>query len=193
MKTEKTITYFSAPGKENTKDCVECAIRRAKELNIRDIIVASCSGSTAQLFFEAATRENLHLIVVTHAVGFEEPGKWEFNPKTARLLKDGGATIVTGTHALSGIERAISRRLGGASRTEAIAEALRRTIAVGMKVAVECTLIAADAGAISIDKEVIAVGGTEEGADTVAVILPAHTANYFGLQVREIVAMPRER
>jgi len=193
MKTEKTITYFSAPGKENTWDCIECAIKRAKELNISDIIVASCSGSTAKLFFEATARENLHLIVVTHVVGFEKPGKWEFDPETAQHLKDGGASIVTGTHALSGMERAISRHLGGTSRTEAIAEALRRTIAVGLKVAVECTLIAADAGAIPIDKEVIAVGGTEEGADTVAVILPAHTANYFGLQVREIVAMPRNR
>ena len=193
MKTEKTITYFSAPGKENTRDCVDCAIRRAKELNIKDIIVASCSGATAKLFFDAANQENLHLIVVTHAVGFEKPGEWEFNPEIAQELKDGGAAIVTGTHALSGMERAISRRLGGASRTEAIAEALRRTIAVGLKVAVECTLIAADAGAIPLDKEVIAVGGTEEGADTVAVILPAHTANYFGLQVRELVAMPRDR
>lgn len=193
MKTEKITTYFSTPGKENTQDCIECAIKRAKELQIKDIIVASCSGWTARLFFEATKRENLHLIVVTHAVGFEKPGKWEFDIDTAQQLEKGGATIVTGTHALSGMERAISRHLGGASRTEAIAEALRRTLAVGLKVAVECTLISADAGAIPIENEVIAVGGTEEGADTVAVILPAHTANYFGLQVREIVAMPRER
>ncbi len=46
-----------------------------------------------------------------------------------------------------------------------------------MKVAVECMLIAADVGAISIDKEVIAVGGTEKDVDTVAVIRPTHTAD----------------
>ena len=68
---------------------------------------------------------------------------------------------MTGTHALSGLERALSRspKVGGGSRTEAIAEALRRTVAVGLKVAVECVLIAADQGAIGVDKEVIAVGG----------------------------------
>ena len=54
-------------------------------------------------------------------------------------------------------------------------------------------MIAADQGAIDLKKEVIAVGGTGSGADTVCVILPAHTANFFDLQVREIVAMPRDR
>jgi hypothetical protein len=66
-------------------------------------------------------------------------------------------------------------------------------VAVGLKVAVECVLMAADAGAIDIHGEVIAVGGTAGGADTVCVIRPAHTANFFDLQVREIVAMPRVR
>ena len=54
-------------------------------------------------------------------------------------------------------------------------------------------MMAADTGAIGINEEVIAVGGTYTGADTVCVIRPAHTANFFDLQVREIVAMPRVR
>ena len=135
----------------------------------------------------------LHLVVVTHAVGFEGPGIWEFDLELAEELTKEGVSIVTGTHALSGMERAISRRLGGASRTEAIAEAFRRTVGIGMKVAVECVLIAADQGAIPVDREVVAVGGTAEGADTVLVILPSHTASFFDLQVREFVAMPRNR
>ncbi|MDO5846379.1 MAG: pyruvate kinase alpha/beta domain-containing protein [Methanocorpusculum sp.] len=193
MKTEKTITYFSAPGKENTQDCAEAAVSRAKELGISDIIVASCGGYTARIFYEAVRKAGLHLIVVTHAVGFSAPGVWEFDAALAEELKAGGVTIITGTHALSGMERAVSRRLGGASRTEAIAEAFRRTVAVGMKVAVECVLIAADQGAVPVDTEVIAVGGTEEGADTVVVVRPAHTASFFDLQIREFVAMPRNR
>ena len=193
MKTEKTITYFSAPGKENTKDCAEIAVLRAKELGLNDIVVASSSGYTAEIFFEAVKREGLHLIVVTHACGFTKPGVQDFNQETAERLMREGVTFVSGTHALSGMERAISRRLGGASRTEAIAEAFRRTVAVGFKVAVECVLIAADAGVIPVDTEVVAVGGTAEGADTVVVIRPSHTATFFDLQVREFAAMPRER
>jgi hypothetical protein len=103
--------------------------------------------------------------------------------------------IVTGTHVLSGLERSFSRspKVGGGSRTEAVAEALRRIVAVGLKVAVECVLIATDQGVVGVEEEVIAVGGTYSGADTVCVIRPANTASFFDLQVREIVAMPRVR
>lgn len=187
--------YFDAPGAENTRDAARFAVERARELGVKKIVVASSSGRTALAFRDAMAGSDLELIVVTHAVGFSKPGEWEFSPEAAETLRAGGAKIVTGTHALSGLERAISRssRLGGSSRTEAIAEALRRTIAIGLKVAVECVLIAADQGAVGIDEEVVAVGGTATGADTVCVIRPAHTATFFDLQVREIVAMPRNR
>ncbi|MDD3112539.1 MAG: pyruvate kinase alpha/beta domain-containing protein, partial [Methanofollis liminatans] len=187
--------YFDTPGEANTADAARFAVERAREAGIGTVVVASTSGCTALSFLEAIAGTGLRLVVVTHVVGFSTPGVREFEEKAAERLQAAGATIVTGTHALSGLERAISRspRLGGASRTEAIAEALRRTVAVGLKVAVECVLIAADQGAIRVDEEVVAVGGTMSGADTVCVIRPAHTATFFDLQVREIVAMPRNR
>lgn len=192
---KKSVYYFDKPGEANTADAARIAIERAKELKIETIVVASTSGQTARVFSDAMEGSNLSLIVVTHVVGFVKPGEWEFDATLAEHLRKRGVAIVTGTHALSGLERAISRsaKIGGGSRTEAIAEALRRTVAVGLKVAVECVLIAADQGAIGIDREVIAVGGTASGADTVCVIRPAYTANFFDLQVREIAAMPRNR
>lgn len=191
----RNIYYFDAPGAQNTRDAARFAVERARELGVQKIVVASTSGRTALAFRDAMSGKGLDLIVVTHAVGFSRPGEWEFAEDVAETLRGEGAKIVTGTHALSGLERAISRspKLGGSSRTEAIAEALRRTVAVGLKVAVECVLIAADQGAIGVDEEVIAAGGTATGADTVCVIRPAHTASFFDLQVREIVAMPRNR
>ena len=193
--TQKKIYYFEKPGEENTIDAARFAIERAKELRIKTIVVASTSGKTAQIFFDMMTGSGLELVVVTHVVGFIKPGEWEFSEEIADRLQKQGVRIVTTTHALSGLERALSRsqKVGGGSRTEAIAEALRRTIAVGLKVAVECVLMAADLGEININEEVIAVGGTAKGADTVCVIRPAHTASFFDLQVREIVAMPRNR
>jgi len=193
--TAKTCYYFDIPGPANTKDAARFAVERAKELKIKKIVVASSSGETARVFFDAAKGSGISLVVVTHVMGFSKPGVWEFDERTAEELRKKGVVIVTGTHALSGLERAISRspKLGGSSRTEAIAEALRRVVAVGLKVAVECVLIAADQGAVRIDEEVIAVGGTATGADTVCVIRPAYTASFFDLQVREIVAMPRNR
>jgi hypothetical protein len=193
--SQKKIYYFEKPGEANTPDAARFAIERAKELGIRTIVVASTSGKTAQIFFEAMNGSGLELVVVTHVIGFTKPGEWEFFQEIADRLQKQGVRIVTGTHALSGLERALSRspKVGGGSRTEAIAEALRRVVAVGLKVAVECVLIAADQGAIGIHEEVVAVGGTASGADTVCVIRPAHTGSFFDLQVREIVAMPRVR
>jgi hypothetical protein len=191
----RNIYYFDAPGAVNTSDAARFAVERARELGIKKIVVASTSGRTALAFRDAMEGTDLELVVVTHVVGFSKPGEWEFEEEAAAILRAEGAKIITGTHALSGLERAVTRssKLGGSSRTEAIAEALRRVVAVGLKVAVECVLIAADQGAIGIDEEVVAVGGTASGADTVCVIRPAHTATFFDLQVREIVAMPRNR
>jgi len=191
----KTSYYFEKPGPGNTPDAARFAVERAQELGLSTIVVASSSGKTAQVFFDAMTGTNLRLVVVTHVMGFSKPGEWEFPAALAEDLRAKGVVIVTGTHALSGLERALSRspKVSGGSRTEAIAEAFRRVIAVGLKVAVECVLIAADQGAIGIDREVVAAGGTASGADTVCVIRPANTSDFFDLQVREIVAMPRVR
>ncbi len=192
---QKKIYYFEKPGEVNTRDAARFALERAKELKIRTIVVASTSGKTAEVFFDVMNGSGLELVIVTHVVGFVKPGEWEFSEEIASRLQKQGVRIVTTTHAFSGLERALSRspKIGGGSRSEAIAEALRRVIAVGLKVAVECVLMAADQGAIGIKDEVIAVGGTASGADTVCVIRPSHTSGFFDLQVREIVAMPRVR
>jgi hypothetical protein len=192
---QKKICYFEKPGESNTRDAATFAVERARDLKIKTIVVASTSGKTAQVFFDAMKGSGINLVVVTHVVGFTKPGEWEFSQEIAERLRKEGVRIVTGTHALSGVERAFSRspRVGVGSRSEAVAEALRRVVAVGLKVAVECVLIAADQGAIEVSGEVVAAGGTASGADTVCVIRPAHTGSFFDLQVREIVAMPRVR
>jgi len=193
--TIKKVYYFDAPCKKNTDDCIRFARERVKELGIQKVVVASTSDKTARKVLQGLEGTGLSLIVVTHVVGFSEPVIWEFDTDTKEALERAGARIITGTHLLSGFERSPSRspRMGGGSRTEAIAEALRRIVAVGLKVAVECVLIATDQEILSPMEEVIAIGGTMSGADTVCVIRPSHTASFFDLQMREIVAMPRNR
>ncbi len=192
---EGRVYYFEKPGPENTADAARFAVERAQALGLETVVVASSSGRTAMQFLEAVTGTGLRLVVVTHVVGFKTPGEWEFDQETARTLQKSGMRVVTGTHVLSGVERAFSAsaKVGGGSRAEAVAEALRRVVATGLKVAVECVLIAADQGAVPVDREVVACGGTGTGADTVVVVRPAHTSRFFDCQVREIVAMPRNR
>jgi hypothetical protein len=191
----KKVYYFDKPGEGNTRDAIRIGAERAQELGISTIIVPSTSGRTARVAYEELKDTPLRLVIVTHVVGFSTPGVWEFDADIAADLKKAGVTIITGTHVLSGLERAFSSspKVSGGSRSEAVAEALRRIIAVGLKVAVECTLIAADQGAVGVTEEVIALGGTASGVDTVCVIRPSHTQRFFDLQVREIVAMPRDR
>ena len=44
---EITCRYFARPGEENTKAALEAAAHRARELSIKTVLVASCSGKTA--------------------------------------------------------------------------------------------------------------------------------------------------
>jgi hypothetical protein len=93
------------------------------------------------------------------------------------------------------VERAISKRLGGASRGDVISDTLRAVFGKGFKVAIESTMMAADSGHIPVSKdtEIIAIGGSRQGADVALVLRPAHSFDFFSLQVREIIAMPRAK
>ena len=57
--------------------------------------------------------------------------------------------------------------------------------------AVEVAIMAADAGVLDMAQEVIAVAGTDEGADTALVLKPAYALKFKELEIREILAKPR--
>ena len=52
-------------------------------------------------------------------------------------------------------------------------------------------MMAADAGLVRTDEDVISVAGTNSGADTALVLTPVNTHNFFDLKVREILGKPR--
>jgi hypothetical protein len=70
-----------------------------------------------------------------------------------------------------------------------IAQVLRM-FGQGMKVVVEIVAMAADAGVIPVDKDVIAIGGSHRGADTAVVISPANAHRLFDIVVKEIITKP---
>jgi hypothetical protein len=191
----REIVYFDKAGSQNTDDTIKLALKRAKELGIKYVVVASTSGETGLKAAKAFMGTGVKVVVVGHHVGFSKPGIREMEESYIKELKETGATIVEQTHALSGVERSITRRLGGASRVESISEALRTLISVGTKVCVEISIMAADGGHVPVDgrTEIIAIGGTWNGADTACVILPAHANNFFDMQVREFIAIPRDK
>jgi hypothetical protein len=59
-----------------------------------------------------------------------------------------------------------------------------------MKVVVEISVMAADAGLVRTDEEIIAIAGTGRGADYAVVLKPVHSNDFFDLKVKEILCKP---
>jgi uncharacterized protein len=189
----KSITYFEKPGEINTLAVIEAVKTRALELDIKEVVIASTSGKAGAAMAEALQDSNIKIIVVTHQYGTTEEGKWDMESQYVSRLNDMGVEIVSQSHLFSGVEKSLSKDTGGISRIEIVADTLRKLFGKGFKVAVEVVLMAADSGALSMESEVIAVGGTANGADVACVIKPAHSNNFYGLQIREVICMPREK
>jgi len=78
--------YFDKPSRENTDETLKLAKERAEKLGIKNIVVASSSGTTGVKAVEVFKGYNL--VVVTHVTGFREPNVQWFLPKTVPSLRD---------------------------------------------------------------------------------------------------------
>jgi len=180
--------YFDKPGPQNTRRTLEIAAARANELGVRSIVVASSSGRTGVLAARIFRGKNL--VVVTHSTGFMKPDYQELKPVLRRRIESLGGKILTCQHAFGGVNRAVRKKLATYELDEVIAHALR-TFGEGAKVAIEISLMAADAGLISTQEPCIAVGGSGSGADTALFLRPANAQTFFDLRVLEVLAKPR--
>ena len=188
MSERKSIIYFSKPGEVDADEAMRAALERAKELNIRDVVVASTRGATALKAVEYFTGYNL--VVVPHVWGSKETGTQEMPEETAEKIRSMGGKIVYAAHAFSGVNKAIQGKFDTMYPAGIIAQTLR-LFGQGMKVVVEISAMAADAGLIPVNKDVIAIAGSGKGADTAVVIKPANSHNLFDSVIREIIAKPR--
>jgi len=187
MATRKSILYFSGPGEVNTDETFKAAKERADELGIRDIVVASTRGGMGLKAVEVFKGYNV--VVVTHATGLRGPGVQELSEEMGAKIRAGGGRIVTAAHAFSGVNAAIQKKFNTMYPGGIIAQTLR-LFGQGMKVVVEVAAMAADAGAIPADKDVVVIAGTGRGADTAVVIKPATSGDLFDMVVKEIIAKP---
>ncbi|HEX3015004.1 MAG TPA: pyruvate kinase alpha/beta domain-containing protein [Desulfobacteria bacterium] len=183
---EAATTYFAQPGPVNTADTVQIALRRARELNIKQIVVASNSGATVEQFVD----QGFKLVWVTHQAGFAGPGKDEVDPEIRQRLQAKGVQTLTTTHLMAGIDRALRIKAGGVYPAEIVAHTLR-IFGQGVKVGIECSVMALDAGLIPYDVPVLAVGGSGRGADTALVLRPAYSNEFFATKIIEICCKPR--
>jgi hypothetical protein len=184
---ESKTAYFKNPGSENTEEVLRIARRRAEELGIKTIVVASTNGDTAVKAMDVF--QGLRVIIVSHVTGFFEPDTQKFTGQNRKIVESKGGTILTAAHAFAGLSRAMRHKYNMYVLGEVIADTLR-IFGHGTKVACEIALMAVDSGLVHTDEEVIAIGGTDHGADTALVLRPANTHRFFDLKVKEILCKP---
>ncbi|MBI3946214.1 MAG: hypothetical protein HY321_09870 [Armatimonadetes bacterium] len=189
---ERKLILFEKPGPECTGQALRAAAERARELGIRDVVVASSTGQTALRAADAFAGQSPNLVAVTLMAGvWKQYGGPD--PEKVRQAEAKGVRFLTATHALMGnVENALMTKFGGIWPGNVIAYTLY-LFGQGMKVAVEVAVMAADAGLISSERECIALAGSDSGADAAIVLKPACSNHLFDLQVREVICMPREK
>ena len=189
---EQKITYFEKPGgEENTVKTLALAKARAEQLGIKTVIVATTEGKTAVKAVE--TFKGFKVIAVTHVEGFMVPNTQELTPENRKAIESKGGIILTAAHALGGIQRALAQAMTP-TPSPAIGDVTAMTLRMfgqGMKVACEIAAMAADAGLVRVDEEMVSIGGTGRGADTAVVLQPSYTHRFFQTKVKEIICKPR--
>lgn len=186
------VTYFEKGGPHNTNKALQVARISADQFNINDIVIASTTGTTASKALEFFNPKKYNIVIITHSYYFAGiNNRQEFSEDIMENLKEQGLKIFSATHSMAGIERSMRKALNQWSPVEILAKYLRTNFSQGVKVCMEIASMAADAGLLNdLEKDVISIGGTGSGADTVCWIKPMPTSFFDQLRVKAILAKP---
>ena len=184
---ESRIVYYEQAGQENTEETLRVVKQRAEELGIKSVIIASTGGAAAVKAAEALG--GLRIIAVSHSAGWSKPNTQEFSEENRKLFESKGGTVYTGTHLFAGVSRAMKTQLNTMVIGDIVASVLR-IFGEGMKVCCEIATMAADAGLVRTDEDIIAIGGTGHGSDTAVLLTPVTSQNFFSMKVKEILCKP---
>ena len=166
-----------------TQETIKKAVDYAKENNIKNIVVATTTGGNLTYLED---EKDLHIVGVTNVY---DQGRNQMLEETRKHFEEAGMDIVTAGHALSGAERCFSTYFGGYGPIEIVANTLRM-FSQGVKVCVEVSTMALDAGKIPYQEKIVAIAGSGRGADTVVLLTPSYTRSILDTKVHKIIEMP---
>jgi len=181
---------FDKSGKQNTITTLNLAKKNADILGIKDIIVASTDGYSAEEAAKIFHSDHYNLIIITHNFGFRKGIDQEFNEELRQKLQEKGIKIFSGTHVYSGIGPALQKEWGYMDFSGVFAKSIRKILSDGVKVCHEIALMAADSGLVKLGSDVISVGGTGRGADTVCWITAASSRDFLNARIKAILVKP---
>ena len=180
--------YFDGKGKQYTEETLKLAKKRAEELGIKNIVIASYTGYAGVLASEMF--KDYNLVVSAGMMGFTEPNVHRMTDENKAMIDANGGKVFYHLHSFGGLGRAVKNKFGAIQVDEIIANTLR-TFSQGVKVALEISCMACDAGMIKADVPCIAIAGSGGGADTAVVIMPVNTHRFFDVKIMEILCKPR--
>ncbi|UCH01563.1 MAG: hypothetical protein JSV20_06810 [Candidatus Bathyarchaeota archaeon] len=82
---EGKTTYFKQPGSQNTDLTLKLSKERAEQRGIKNIVIASYTGTTGVKASEIFKGYNL--IVVSGVVGFREPNTHRLLPENRNIIE----------------------------------------------------------------------------------------------------------
>ena len=176
---EEKIVYFESSGKHNTEATLELAKERTVKQNIKNVLVASISGFSAEKALEVFKDIDVRLSIIS--IG--SSGRHSISEIVKEQLKRSGHRLC-----FSGdVEYELPD----------IAITAYRRLSEGIKVCVQSMLVATEAGLIPAGQETVAVGGTGPknyekggGLDTAIVIEAMKSSEFFKLE--DTAAFPKE-
>jgi uncharacterized protein len=187
---ESSIVYFEDISASHTEEVFRLAKKRATELGIKDIVIASTSGETALKavnFFKG-----FNVVVVGLSSGIFETNVSLFSEDKRKIVESAGGKVVLAAPAFAGVGGAPREQSHNHQNGALIADTLR-IFGQGMKVTCEIVLEAADAGLVRSNEPIISIAGTGrwKGADTAIVVSPVNSNRFFDIKVHEIICKPR--
>lgn len=208
---ERTITYFETAGFQNTKHVIDVITARVSEGDIKVVVVASCSGSSALLLAKALQSRPLKIVNVSAPREALDKIGWQpLRKEMAERLGELGV-ICREKYCVDAKKLAsfpaesvfYEWRSGKGYKVEHLENVLYETLidvgGMGLKTAVECVLSACVYGDVTVGENVIGTAGSGWGLDTAAIIRATTPEKCFGrepsgrLEIKEILAMPIEK
>lgn len=194
----RPCVYFERPGRENTGKVVDVVMERLAEGDVQTVVVASTTGYTAFAFSKALQgRSDITLVSVGEGARIREWGA-EYPAMKAEdkhKLEELGVIVADKVPYLFHSSVLEFSRWNVPGPEEIIRDTLY-AFGQGLKVAVEVMLIAVASGFMEPFQDVIAVGGTERGADTAIVVRATYPNHVISkdhakrLKIHEILCMP---
>ncbi len=176
--TEKSILYFERGGPQNSRATLEAAKARALELKPEAVVVTSTTGKTGLEAAQIFAGTGMRMIVAPFQRHLWE--KYEpLDPHLEAECRKLGAEFLPDEPAVPMIDD--ERR-----------DVIRAwyTLSQGFKVAIQVASMCVDTGLLEPGARVIAIAGSDHGADTAIVVRIRGYTDVLKSNVTEIIAIP---